>query len=98
MSARKPRKMMTVEEATCAKCDNIGHRADDCPERRLKKIWPGQFVFRGTIRTLEGGTIEMEMPMGAHGPRLLVELVNLCASAGESPESPKGDAEQEHVR
>lgn len=65
----------------CSKCHGKDHESNTCKEKRLKKLWPGQFVFRGTIRTPDGSTIEMEMPLGERGKTILAELVQACGEA-----------------
>ena len=68
---------MTVQ--MCSKCGQSGHLASRCQERRLAKIWAGQFVFRGKIRTPDGSVIELETPLGDAGQRILDELVGIAA-------------------
>ncbi len=74
---------------TCKKCGLDGHVQKDCEEKRLSKIWPGQFVFRGKIRTPDGGTIGLEMPLGILGRAICAELVLICAKGGEIIDSSK---------
>ena len=74
---------------TCKKCGLDGHAIKDCKEKRFAKIWPGQFAFRGKIRTPDGGTVELEMPLGILGSAIFAELVLICAKGGEVIDSSK---------
>jgi hypothetical protein len=67
MSKKPKPKTITVEEATCNKCGNPGHEPAECQEKRFKKLWPGQFVFHGKIRTPDGDVVELQMPVGLVG-------------------------------
>jgi len=60
---------------TCSKCTQLGHVARHCPERQIQKIWPGQFVFQGIIRTPKGSTIEIEAPLGNRGLDILKQIM-----------------------
>lgn len=62
----------------CSKCNKPGHIPTECPERRLSKLWPGQYVFRGKFRTPEGSTVELEMPLGDRGQEILTEFIQIA--------------------
>ena len=53
----------------------------------MSKIWPGEYVFRGKVRTPDGSWIELEMPLGERGKSLLGELVKICALGGDVDEN-----------
>jgi hypothetical protein len=69
---------------SCPRCGDKGHVRQDCSEKRFAKLYPGQYAFRGKIRTPDGGWVELEMSLGEHGPRLMAELTALCLT-GEMP-------------
>ena len=73
------------ELVNCIRCGAVGHLAGRCPEKRLQKLWPGQYVFRGKIRTPAGSVVELEMPLGSRGETILADLVKICATGDVEP-------------
>lgn len=71
MSERKKR--------DCARCKSTEHMTRACTEKRLQKLWPGEYVFRGKIRTPGGSFVELEMSLGERGESLMRELVKIAA-------------------